>query len=116
LAREHLRSGHDVVLPQLVTHPDEIAPYLAAVDDARATYVEVVLLADLPTTVDRFTTRESTGRPLADIVAASGGPDLLMKIRGDLLRYLDGRTPYLSVDTTRSTPTERYRAVRSLLA
>jgi predicted kinase len=116
MAREHLRSGRDVVLPQLVTHPDEIAPYLAAVDDTGATYVEVVLLADLPTTIARFTGRESTGHPATDVVGASGGLDLLATIRGDLLRYLDGRTPYLSVDTTRSTPAETYRAVRSLLA
>ena len=115
MAREHLRSGRDVVLPQLVTHPDEIAPYLAAVEDAGATYVEVVLLADLPTTIERFSGRGATGHHATDAVAASGGPELLATIRGDLLTYLEGRTPYLAVDTGTSTLAEVYRELRSLL-
>src|SRR3954452_24049614 len=96
MAREHLASGSDVVLPQLVTRAEEIAPYLRAVDEAGATYVEVVLLADPPTTFDRFSARaaeegEPIGRHVGAIVAESGGPELLATIRGDLLRYLDGR-------------------------
>jgi predicted kinase len=120
MTREHLASGSDVVLPQLVTRAEEIAPYLRAVDEAGASYVEVVLLADLPTTLDRFSARaaeegEPIGRHVGAIVADSGGPELLATIRGHLLTYLEGRTPYLSVDTTRLTPDETYRAVRSLL-
>ena len=103
MAREHLAAGADVVLPQLVTRDDEIAPYLAAVDDAGATYVEVVLLADLPTTIERITDR---GRGhVSDVVVSSGGMDLLTKIRGDLLTYLEGRS-YVALDTTTATPAE----------
>lgn len=57
MAREHLANGYDVLLPQLVTAEGEIAPYLAAVEKAGATYLEIVLLADFPTSVARFEIR-----------------------------------------------------------
>jgi predicted kinase len=121
MAREHLVAGADVVLPQLVTRDDEIAPYLAAVEDAGAGYVEVVLLADPDTTVSRFQARaaderEPIGRHVGSVVAAGGGPELLATIRGDLLTYLEGRgSSYLAIDTSTSIPAEVYAELRSLL-
>ncbi len=121
MAREHLARGHDVLLPQLVTDEGEIAPYLAAVEDTGATYVEVVLLADLRTTVKRFSTRaadeaEPVGRQVAQIVATNGGTRLLAKIRVDLLTYLEGRNRSVTIDTAGLSPTEAYLEMLSILS
>lgn len=121
MAREHLANGYDVLLPQLVTNDREIAPYLAAVDDSGATYLEVVLLADLPTTVERFAKRaadeaEPIGRHVEQIVATNGGKQLLAKIRVDLLSYLEGRSQSVTIDTTSLTPAEAYLRVRTVLS
>jgi hypothetical protein len=78
MAQEHLASGHNVLLPQLVTSKREMEPYVAAVQNAGATYSEIVLLADLHTTVDRFIERptgdaDSIDRHLTDVVSEGGG-------------------------------------------
>lgn len=120
MAREHLARGADVVLPQLVTAEEEIAPYLAAAAAAGATYVEVVLLADDATTVDRFTDRGTAGvdpvaRRVAEVVEADGGGALLATIRSDLLRYLEGRDPDVVIDTTGRTAEETHRHAAGVL-
>lgn len=119
MAREHLGNGFDVVLPQLVTAEEEIAPFLEAAADARATYTEVVLLADLPETLMRFSERspagDAIGQHVGRMVAASGGEALLVKIRGDLLSYLQGRNLSTIIDTNGLTPAESYREVQTVL-
>jgi predicted kinase len=120
MTQEHLSRGADVVLPQLVTVDEEIAPYLAAAEAAGATYVEVVLLADDATTVDRFTSRGTAGadpvaRRVAEVVEAGGGRELLAKIRGDLRRYLRGRVPDVVIDTTGRTAEETHRHAAGVL-
>lgn len=120
MAHEHLANGYDVLLPQLVTSEGEIAPYLAAVEDSGATYLEVVLLADLPITVERFFERASDeaqplGRHVEEIVGDNGGAELLAKIRADLLRYLERRSEYITMDTTDLTPTEVCHKVHTIL-
>ena len=57
MARAHLSAGHDVVLPQLVTADEEIAPYREAAAGSGAGFAEVVLLGDLPTSAARFAAR-----------------------------------------------------------
>ena len=120
MARDHLAAGHDVLLPQLVTSEEEIAPYLTSVAAAGATYVEVVLLADAATADGRFTGRVSGGvdpvaQQLVAVVADGGGDRLLAKIRGDLLRYLEGRDPDLVLDTTGRTAEQTYRDAARVL-
>jgi len=120
MAREHLAQGYDVFLPQLVTSEEESAPYRAAAEASGATFVEVVLLADLDTTVERFGRRAagpaaSPGRHVGDIVAENGGAQLLAKIRDDLLDYLRGPGDRISVDAMGRTPEETSRTVAAAL-
>ena len=46
LITAHLRTGHDVVVPQLVGLPDQLERFRRAADDADASYVCVVLDGD----------------------------------------------------------------------
>jgi AAA domain len=120
MAQEHLASGQDVLLPQLVTSKCEIEPYLAAVQNAGATYSEIVLFADLHTTVARFVERpmgevDSIDRHLTDVVREGGGDHLLRKIRGDLTDYLAEAENYVAVDTTGQTIAETYDRVRAAM-
>lgn len=120
MAREHLANGRDVLLHQLVTHAEEIAPYLAAVEESGASYLEVVLLTDLPTSVKRFSKRasdeaEPIGQHVEQLVATNGGMKLLAKIRGDLLSYLKGRSEPVIIDTTHLTPADAYLKLRTAL-
>jgi predicted kinase len=120
MAREHLAAGHDVVLPQLVTSQQERAPYRAAADASGADYAEVVLLADLDATVERFAARASgpegsIERHLGEIVAEHGGVRLLAKIREDLMHYLEGPGDRSTIDTTGRTPAETCREVEAVV-
>ncbi len=108
MARQHLSDGHDVVLPQLITAEAELAPFLAAVEDSGASYVEVVLLADTVTTTARLLERTQSdqgpvGRHVERVVMEAGGVGLLEKIRADLLAYLESRVHAIRIDTSTLT-------------
>lgn len=45
MARQHLRAGHDVILPQLIVRPDVVDQIAGIAHDAGAGFLEVVLLA-----------------------------------------------------------------------
>jgi predicted kinase len=86
MARDHLRAGYDVVVAQLygrAEHPDELRAIAAELD---ASYREVVLLADLGTTLDRFVRRG--GDRLADALDRPEGLDGIAELhaRVDALR------------------------------
>ena len=53
----YLRTGHDVVLPQLVARDDQLSRFVAAATDAGASHVHVMLTADPATLVERFRDR-----------------------------------------------------------
>jgi predicted kinase len=60
---EHLRTGHDVVLPQLVALPDQLARFRAAADNAGASYVVVLLIAPADEVARRFDERDDAAAP-----------------------------------------------------
>jgi predicted kinase len=67
----YLGTGHDVVGPQLVGSPSELARFRRAATEADAEYVGVVLTADPATVVSRFRARTaaSPDDPLASTIA-----------------------------------------------
>lgn len=81
----HLSSGHDVVMPQLVTNRGQRAAFARAAEAAGARYREFVLLAPRETTIARFRER---GLPIDHVVEALGGAALIHKIYDDLDAYL----------------------------
>lgn len=52
MAEAHLRTGHDVVMPQLATRPEEVEGFEDAAGRNRAAYHEVVLLANKQRALD----------------------------------------------------------------
>lgn len=63
LARTHLTSGNDVILPYLLTKPDNTATFEAIAHEAGATYHEVIILDAKETAVSRLLKRGSWGEP-----------------------------------------------------
>ena len=99
----HLKNGYDVVMPQLVTDSAESLPYRRAVEAAHGVYVEVVLRADVDTTIERFYDRARSTGDAVDVVLERlidgwSGPRLIPKITDDLARYLVDRDPIV-IDT-----------------
>ncbi|MFI7121323.1 AAA family ATPase [Amycolatopsis sp. NPDC049868] len=112
MAARHLRDGHDVILPQLVTvHDRDPDPaFEAAARASGATYLEVVLLVD-----DHEHLRRLRGKRPANFVEARlqtmlEDPDseLIDRIRGHLAEYLARRPHAIRLDTTGITEDESY--------
>lgn len=104
LATRHLRSGHDVVFPQLVTVHDEVPDpaLVGAADAAGSPYVQVALLVDEA----EHDARLQGKRPTTDVEAhvqsalVAPGTDLPARIRGHLAAYLELHPPEARIDTT----------------
>ena len=104
LAVRHLRSGYDVVLPQLVTIYDSgpDPAFEEAAGKAGATYVEVALMVDDAEHLRRLRGKRPVTEVEAQVQAALEDPDsdLVRKIRGHLNDYLAKRPHTIRIDTT----------------
>ncbi|MET9225952.1 AAA family ATPase [Lentzea sp. NPDC003310] len=111
MAATHLATGHDVVMPQLVTVREQSAKFAEAAAAAGAEYVEVVLLAPPETTIDRFRHR---AHHIDDTVEALGGETLIRRIHRHLAAYLTPASVVL--DTTGATVEQTYDTLIATLA
>lgn len=90
----YLRGGHDVVLPQLLTDPAELARFEAAAIAAGAEFIERMLVDSLPSALARFHRRgaaevEATWHDqVREIVRAQGGEQALERTHHALERLL----------------------------
>jgi predicted kinase len=57
MASAYLRTGRDVIVPQLVARQDQLSRFVAAAQDAGAEHIHVMLMADPDTVVRRFRDR-----------------------------------------------------------
>lgn len=112
MAARHLRSGHDVILPQLVTvHDHEPDPAFEEVARAAgATYVEVALIVDDEEHLQRLRDKRPDNEVEKGIQAALVDPnsDLVDRIRGHLAEYLAVRPHVIRIDTTGIGENESY--------
>lgn len=119
LATRHLRDGHDVVFPQLVTvhdrAPDPTLEETAAA--AGATYVEVALMVDEGAHLQRLRDKRPTNAVEEQIQTALEDPDsdLVGKIRGHLAEHLSTRPRAIQLDTTNLTESATYLRLRATL-
>jgi predicted kinase len=110
----YLTSGHDVVLPQMLTDPVELARFEASATAAGADFVERVLLDDVDRVVARFQRRgaDAPGDPWHDqvraIVAAEGGDASLARRHAALLRLLEQRPDAVVVRSEEGAVEETY--------
>lgn len=119
MAIRHLRSGNDVVLPQLVTSYDRVPDpaFEMAARSIGATYVHVVLLVDERENLRRLRGKRPDTEVEARIQAAleARSSDLLATIRNDLNGYLDGHPPTIQLDMTGVAEEESYRRLVAAL-
>ena len=86
----YLQSGHDVVLPQMLIDPTELARFEGAATAAGAPFVERFLMDDVATAQARFHRRgsgegaDAWHDQVRAIVAANGGDDELARCHAGL--------------------------------
>lgn len=120
MAETHLRTGHDVVMPQLATKWEEVEGFETAAGRVGAEYREIVLMVGKQQMVERYTGRAASAdlarRHMDEIVARSGGPELLARIHDHLTAYLDTRPDCVVVQTDGRDASQTYDAVTAALA
>lgn len=95
MAKHHLSTRHDVVMPQLVTDRGQRGRFAEAAAEAGADYVELVLLAPPETTIDRFQQRDE---PIDQVIEAKGGTTLIRRIHDHLDAYLTPESTIIQTD------------------
>ena len=87
MARDHLQAAHDVVVAQLYGWTDDLDVLEGVARETQSTFHEIVLMADLASTLERFTDRG--GSRLDDALAGPDGLDSIARLHrrvADLLR------------------------------
>ena len=103
LAETHLRSGRDVVMPQLVASALEAQRFERAARCAEATYIEVALMLAPPEQIGRFRLKAQRSEVAAEIervVDAEGGDAALERAHRHVTEYLAHRPAALRLDVT----------------
>lgn len=118
----YLASGHDVVFPQLLVNPAELARFEACATRTGARFVERFLMDDVEQAIARFGRRGETGNrdPWHDqvraIVASSGGSQALVRYHDALLQLLEERPQALVIPCAEGAVEATYeRLLASLL-
>lgn len=110
----YLANGHDVVLPQMLIDPTELARFEACATGVGAQFVERVLMDTPATPVARFHRRGASEAedPWHDqvqaIVAANGGDGELTRCHAALERLLPERPNALVIVSTDGAVEETY--------
>jgi predicted kinase len=117
---EHLRGGRDVVLSQYLGRVSELERFERAAHDGGGTVHHVVLLDDVDACVRRFGSRgDGADDPwhaqVREVVAASGGDDLLRAMHARLLDVLAARPSAVVVPSREGDPAATYDAVLAAL-
>lgn len=103
MADAHLRTGCDVVMPQLVTSLDEADRFESAAERAGAEYVEVALTVEPAEQIRRFRLKATGSDVNAHIkraVTAQGGDDMLQRVHRHFDTYLAQRPAALRLSTS----------------
>jgi predicted kinase len=109
MTRDHLRARHDVVIAQLYGRPEHLIELEGVATEVGAEYHEIVLMTDLATTLERFTTRG--GPRLDDARASPGGLDAIADLHARV-EALTGRRAQATVVPSRADDIDAtYRAV-----
>jgi predicted kinase len=97
MATTHLRSGHDVVLPQFTGRLNEIERFAAVAEESDALFCEILLMDTKERSVERFSQRSDAGetawhRQVQEIVSRNGGDALLADFYDQLCAVIDTRS------------------------
>ncbi len=118
----YLASGHDVVLPQMLIDPVELARFEACAVEAGGRFVERFLMDDVDRTVARFGRRGEADpddpwhAQVRAIVAANGGDEALVRCHRALQQLLEQRPSAVVVTSIEAAVDDTYRRLVSSLA
>ncbi|CAI9407057.1 AAA family ATPase [Nocardioides sp. T2.26MG-1] len=118
----YLRSGHDVVLPQMLHDPHEVDRFHRAAHDAGAEVAELFLMDDLDACLERFTRRGADGpadpwhQQVRAIVASLGGDDELARCHAALHELLATRPGAQVIRSVEGDADGSYRELLAALA
>lgn len=118
----YLISGHDVVVPQLLANPAELARFEAAATDGGAQFVERFLTDSPASAVARFHARgvSDSENPwharVRTIVAAEGGDEVLNRYHAALERLLPSRPNAMVINSIDGAIGATYAALLDSLA
>ncbi|MEU5265092.1 AAA family ATPase [Amycolatopsis sp. NPDC021455] len=119
MAETHLRTGHDVVMPQLATRVADIEAFEVAAGKCGAEYREILLTADKPVALARFGGRAGSGDAVTEgvdgVMRELGGAAVVGRIHDQLAAYLPQRPDCLVVPTDGLGPEATYEAVLAAL-
>jgi predicted ABC-type ATPase len=121
MARVHLANGHDVIMPQMMTHLNaaELADFESAAAAAKAEYFQILLTANVEPSVERCMERAKAGDPRQDIVSKvideRGGRDFLRKLHAQVSQFAADRQPHSVIDCERLTVEQTCQAVEAAL-
>jgi predicted ABC-type ATPase len=120
MARAHLARGHDVIMPQMMTHVNamELADFEAAAGAAKAEYCQILLTADVGPSVARCMERARAGDPqdvVSKVIDERGGRDFLRMLHAQVTQFSADRQPHSVIDCERLTVEQTCQAVEAAL-
>ncbi|MEQ0561450.1 AAA family ATPase [Amycolatopsis sp. NEAU-NG30] len=119
MAGAHLRTGFDVVMPQLATRVADVEPFEAVAAECGAEYREILLTADKSVACERFAGRAATEdavtKGIDDVLWERGGTAMVEKIHDQLTAYLPQRPRCVVVPTGGRAPEDTYADVVAAL-
>ena len=121
MARVHLTNGHDVIMPQMMTHVNagELADFESAAEAAKAEFCQILLTANVESSVDRCMERAKAGDPRRDVVSKvideNGGPDFVRMLHAQVTQFSADRRPQAVIDCERLTVEQTCQAVEAAL-
>jgi predicted ABC-type ATPase len=121
MARVHLASGHDVIMPQMMTHVNaaELADFESAAAAAKAEYCRILLTANVDSSVDRCMERAKAGDPqdvVSKVITENGGRDFVRMLYTQVTQFSADRQPHSVIDCERLTVEQACGAVEAALS
>jgi len=121
MADAHLRSGHDVVLPQYLGRLSEIERFETIAHDSGAVFREIVLHDNKEQSIRRFTQRGGAmesgwHREVQEQVDRAGGVSALSAMHDHLTEALRRRPAAIVIASHEGRLAETYEAVTAALA
>jgi predicted kinase len=112
----YLRSGHDVILPQLLMRLTEVERFEAAAIEGGAIFVECVLMDDVESSLSRFGRRDASvddaqTMQIRAVVAASGGEPWLRLAHAHLREIVALRPKAVVVTSVEGAVDDTYHAL-----
>lgn len=120
MAREHLASGRDVIVPQFLGRVDFVLELEALAAEAGVPFVEVTLIADPDAVIARFRRRSAAPetaehRDAAVLQEAAGGADALRDACARVAAVVASRPSTHPIDVVDGAVDEAYAALRAAL-